>query len=193
MRTVALPVAWVTCVALACASPEAERDEASCYRSPESALLGPIVANSRQNGKGPGWIRIDGAAGSDSGAVELIDAEGARLRGLWRRASTDSVSIVAADDFLRVQLQLAIIGSVATGRALATSDADVERDSSGELRDFRREWILRAVRATCDSAPVPTIGQSRARSSPSPSSSRGAGLAPSPASPGTRPSLLRAD
>jgi len=143
--------AWLTCAGLACGGSGAGSGE-RCYRSPESVLLGPIDTASRQNGKPPGWLWIRGLPAADSGAVELVDAEGATLRGSWRRASPDSLSVVAADDFLRVQLRLAFSDSTVAGEAVAMSDADVERDASGRLRDFRREWTFTAARAPCDSA-----------------------------------------
>ena len=150
MRTGIYLTVWVTCAGLACGGPGAERGE-RCYRSAQSVLLGPIDTRSRQNGRGPGWIRIAGLPAADSGAVELVDAEGATLRGSWRRTSSDSVAIVAADDFLRVEVQLALSNSAVTGQAVAMSDADVERDATGRVRDFRREWIFNAARAPCDS------------------------------------------
>jgi hypothetical protein len=142
---------WGICAGLACRQPGVE--VARCYRSSQSVLLGPITANSRQNAQGPGWIRIEGF-GADSGAAELVDTNRVRLGGSWRRGSGDSVSMVAADNFLRVELRLTVTDSAAIGTALARSDADVEPDSAGQLRDFRREWVLRAVRAPCDSMPV---------------------------------------
>ena len=126
---------------------------ARCYRSSHSVLLGPIT-KSRQNGHGPGWLRVEGIQAADSGAGELVDATRAGLSGLWRRGPSDSVSITAADDFLRVELRLAISDSFAVGPAMALSDADLERDASGQLRTFRRGWVLRATRASCDSMPI---------------------------------------
>jgi hypothetical protein len=124
-----------------------------CYRSSHSALLGPRT-QSRQNGQGPGWLRVEGLPVADSGAAELVDANRAGLGGFWRRGPTDSISITVADDFLRVDLRLAVSETAATGSALAVSDADLERDALGKLRSFRRGWVFRAPRAPCDSMPV---------------------------------------
>jgi hypothetical protein len=157
------------CVGLACADPKREGGQsepgqvrraasggqqplARCYQSLHSVLLGPTT-KSRQNGQGPGWLRIEGLADADSGSGELVDANRAGLGVLWRRGPVDSLSIVAADDFLQVELRLAVSDSVAIGSALARSDADVEEGVSGQLRTFRRGWILRAARAPCDSMP----------------------------------------
>lgn len=126
---------------------------ARCYRSSHSVLLGPITS-SRQNARGPGWLRVESIQEADSGRGELVDATRAGLTGLWRRGPGDSLSMTAADDFLRVELRLVISDTVAMGRATATSDADLERDASGQLRTFRRDWVLRATRAACDSMPV---------------------------------------
>ena len=156
------------CTGLACAEPKTGSDHsaldssdvaqsaarsARCYRSSHSVLLGPIT-KSKQNAGGPGWLRVEGLPTADSGAGELVDASRAGLNGLWRRGTGDSVSMTAADDFLRVELRLVISDSVAMGAARARSDADFERDAAGELRDFQRGWVLRAFRAPCDSMPI---------------------------------------
>lgn len=168
---------WCACAGVACGQSGTERGEsalpdtsstrpntapvvASCYRSSQSVLLGPITPKSRQNGKGPGWIRIEGFPAAESGASELIDANRAGLGGSWRRGSGDSVSMAAFDDFLRVELRLAVSDTAVMGEAVARSDADVERDSAGNLRDFRRDWVVRAARAPCDSMPERWTGKS---------------------------------
>src|SRR4051812_37368650 len=134
------------------ATPPGQHTLARCYQSPHSVLFGPS-AKSRQNGQGPGWLRIDGLPGADSGPGEVVDANRAGLGAMWHRGSVDSVLLVGADDFLRVELRLSVSDSVATGSALATSDADVERNASDQGKTFRRDWILHAVRAPCDSMP----------------------------------------
>jgi hypothetical protein len=156
------------CAGFACAEPETGRRHRAldssevaqsaprstqCYQSSHSVLLGPI-AKSRQNARGPGWLRLEGLATADSGPGELVDASRAGLNGVWRRGAGDSVSMTAADDFLQVELRLVISDSVAMGPALARSDADVERDAAGELRSLQREWVLRAFRVPCDSVPT---------------------------------------
>ncbi len=127
---------------------------ARCYRSPQSVLLGPITPKSRNNGKGPGWIRMEGFPAAGSGGGNLIDESRAGLGASWRRGFGDSVSITAFDDFLRVELRLIVSDTAAIGSALARSDADLEPDSTGKLQDFRREWDFRAVIAPCDSMPL---------------------------------------
>ncbi len=170
-RRLFVPAAFISCSVLACAESKSDRDASAladtsvpaqsggrligrCYRSSHSVLLGPIT-KSRQNGQGPGWIRFDGPSTAVSGSGELVDASRAGLGATWSRGPGDSLSVMAADDFLRVELRLVVSDRTARGSALATSDADVERDSfSGRLRDFRRGWILSASRAPCDSMPV---------------------------------------
>ena len=117
-------------------------------------LFGPPT-KSGQQGRGPGWIRLEGLPAADSGRGELVDADRKGVSALWRRARGDSMSVVAADHFLRVDLRLAVSGRAVGGWALARSDAALEPDSAGRLREFRREWLLRASRAPCDSMPVP--------------------------------------
>ena len=164
-----VPVIIAICAALTCAEPKPEGGQseprqvsraapggqqavARCYQSIHSVLLGPTT-KSRQNGQGPGWLRIEGLPAAGSGSGELVDANRAGLIAFWRRGPVDSVLIAAADDFLRVELRLAVSDSVAIGSALARSDADVEKDTSGELRTFRRGWVLRAARASCQNMP----------------------------------------
>ena len=134
-------------------APSSLRLTTRCYRSAHSMLLGPIT-KSRQNGKGPGWLRVDGLPTADSGSGEIVDANRAGLGGAWHRSPGDSLSMTAADDFLRVKLRLIVSDSAAKGSALAVSDADLERDASGKLQTFRRSWVLDASRAPCDSMPV---------------------------------------
>lgn len=128
---------------------------ARCYRSPSSVLFGPRTPSGQQ-GRGPGWLRLDGlAATADSGTARIIDADGKAMAARWRRAAGDSVAVLAADDFLRVELSLGLSDTLATGRATAHSDAAAERDSAGRLVDLRRAWVLSARSAPCDSMPQP--------------------------------------
>jgi hypothetical protein len=162
--------AWGVFAAIACGGTGAERSDTAkvdtgdasgvstrlatrCYRSANSVLLGPRISGSRNNGQGPGWIRIEGSV-TDSGEAELVDANRAGLSATWRRGPADSLSLTAADDFLRVELRIAVSDSVATGSALARSDATAERDSTGQHRDLQRAWTLRATRVPCDSMPA---------------------------------------
>jgi len=71
----------------------------------------------------------------------------------WRRSTRDTIAMVAFDDFLRVEMRLAVSDSLATGVARARSDAALERDSIGKQVEFRREWGVTARRAPCGSGP----------------------------------------
>ena len=163
------------CAVLACAGGDEERTRtpgresagavrvdaaatARCYRSSHSVLLGPSTS-SGQNGAAPGWLRLDRLADVDSGSGELVDANHAGLSASWRRGPADSVLVVAADDFLRIEMRLALSERVAAGLALATSDAALERDTSGELRTLRRAWSLHAVAAPCDDMVIRATGR----------------------------------
>ena len=126
--------------------------EPRCYRSAASVLLGPSRAGTSE-GRAPGWIRIE-SVGADSGIAHLTDTGGAGLMASWQRAEADSVHFAGFDDFLRVEMRLAVTDARASGRAVATSDAAAERDSAGRPRDLRREWQVDAARASCDSMPV---------------------------------------
>jgi hypothetical protein len=125
-----------------------------CYRSAHSVLFGPPT-RSGQQGQGPGWLRLEGPETAHSGQGELVDADRKGLGASWRREPNDSLSVVAMHDHLRVELQLVVSDGVAVGPARAHSDATVERDAAGRLGELRRAWVLRAVRASCDSMPVP--------------------------------------
>jgi hypothetical protein len=128
------------------------RVAAWCYRSPHSVLLGPPT-RAGQQGKSPGWLGVEVPQRADSGWAVLAEPGSKRFDAFWRRDSTDSVRLIAGDDFLKLEMRLAVSESLATGSALARSDAALEPDSSGRLADLRRVWTFRAVRAPCDSMP----------------------------------------
>ena len=161
-------IALFACLELACAGPRPPgrqstpidtirivamdlRVAARCYRSPHSVLFGPPT-KSGQQGRGPGWLGVQLAR--DSGWAELVDADTKGFTAFWRPIQGDTLLLLAANDFLRVELRLLVSDSVAFGRAAAHSDAALERDATGRLVDLRRDWILRASRASCDSVPV---------------------------------------
>ena len=126
---------------------------ARCFRSPSSVLLGPATSGGQQ-GQGPGWIRIEGGLAADSGAAALRDRDSRTMLATWRRAAGDSIDIVAFDDFLRVELRLAVSGTMASGTGSSHSDAALERDSAGTMQDLRRSWVLSAPAIACDSMPA---------------------------------------
>ena len=170
-RTTGLRIALTLVAGFAC-SPASDSDASDapvdsagplansteCYRADESVLA-------RRPGTvadGPpgltGWIRVDRESSADSGAARLVDSDGMALGAGWRRVSPDSVTITAFDDFLRVEMRLAIADSIASGTARAHSDAALERDSAGKRVEFHRTWSVSARRAPCDSVPAARTG-----------------------------------
>ena len=101
----------------------------------------------------PGYLRIDRDTRTDTGPALLVDADGATLRGTWSGRATDTLHVLAFDDFLRVELAVARTDAGLRGRGLATSDAELVRDSTGRMRDLRREWIVVADTIPCESLP----------------------------------------
>ena len=101
-----------------------------------------------------GWLRLDdSSATADSGLARLVDSDGRSLMGTWRRIGGDSLTIVAFDDFVRVEMRLLATRERLAGSATATSDAATTRDSAGRMSPFRRRWTIGATNQTCASMP----------------------------------------
>jgi hypothetical protein len=64
--------------------------------------------------------------------------------------SADSISVTGFDDFLRVEMRLHATDSVLTGSANAHSDAALEPDSTGAMKELRRQWTHTGRAAPCD-------------------------------------------
>ena len=124
---------------------------AVCFRADRSVMGRESPLTGRAS-TAPGWIRLD-SPGADSGAALLIDADGAAMDASWKRAGGDSLAVLAFNDFLRVTMSVARADTALSGTGLATSDAELVRDSAGRLRDLRREWAINARAALCDSLP----------------------------------------
>ncbi len=125
-------------------------DLARCYRSPHSILFGPATRTGQQ-GRPPGWVRLDGFPESDHGEGELRDRDGKAMSAVWRRQPGDSVFVLASNDFARIEIRfLPLKGSLA-GHGSVHSDAALEPDSAGRLSDLRRSWNFEAAEAPCDS------------------------------------------
>lgn len=127
-------------------------DEPTCFRSPESVLLGPS-AGGRSVGHPPGWIRLGRIAQGRAGEAELVDGNASGLSARWDRIAGDSLRVVGSDDFLRVELRVAITSDSLLGQGAAHSDADIEPDSEGRPGELRRVWRVIARRVLCDSMP----------------------------------------
>ena len=97
---------------------------------------------------------MDGGLSADSGTASLRDANTGTMLASWRRAPGDSIDVIAFDDFLRVELRLAVADTMASGRGSSHSDAALERDSAGTMQDLRRSWVFSAPAITCDSMPA---------------------------------------
>ena len=105
-----------------------------------------------------GWIRLEHFTSADSGAAHLVDADGSALDAAWRRWGADSVLVAGFNDFVRIEMRLRHGDSAARGTLQASSDAVLERDSSGRLREFRRASAITLDQARCDSMPAPAGG-----------------------------------
>ena len=116
-------------------------------RSPGTVAPGPAGLR--------GWIVLDPPSVGQSGTARLVDSDGADLGATWNGIGGDSIVVVGFDDFLRVEMRLAVTVEEVTGVAHAGSDAAQERDSAGQTRDFRRSWRVVARVASCDSLPPP--------------------------------------
>ena len=124
----------------------------ACFRSPHSVFFGPPTPSGQQ-GKSPGWLALELSQRGDSGWAKLVDPDSKAFYARWHRAASDTVAFTAADDFLRVEMRLAVSDSLVVGSARAHSDAALERDASGRLGDLRREWTMRAIRSPCANMP----------------------------------------
>src|SRR5687768_27990 len=122
-------------------------DSSVLARSPGTVAPGPAGLR--------GWIVLDPPSVGQSGTARLVDTDGADLGATWNGIGGDSIAVVGFDDFLRVEMRLAVTVDEASGIAHAGSDAAQERDSAGTMRDFRRTWRVTARSASCDSLPPP--------------------------------------
>jgi hypothetical protein len=129
----------------------------ACYRD-SASVMGRTTPLTGSASPAPGWIRLDNPSRTDSGAALLIDGDGAAMPASWRRTAPDSIRIRAFDDFLQVSLDVAWSDASLNGTGLATSDAELVRDSTGRMRDLRREWIVAARTTTCAALPQPAGG-----------------------------------
>lgn len=76
-------------------------------RQPGSVADGPPGLN--------GLILLYGRASADSGAARLVDSDGRSLGAGWRRATPDTIAMTAFDDFLQVEMRLAVSDTLAIG------------------------------------------------------------------------------
>jgi hypothetical protein len=98
-----------------------------------------------------GRVRLEGlsVAGNDSATARLADSDGRSLAATWRRIGGDSITVMGFNDFVRVEMRLAVTEGRLSGSATATSDAAAVRDSSGRVTPFRRQWTIDAASERC--------------------------------------------
>ena len=123
-----------------------------CFVANTSVLARPTGAGSPATNLS-GWIRLDRFS-SDSANATLVDSDGFALDASWMRVA-DSILVAGFNDFVRIDLRIHIVDSTARGTLRAHSDAALERDSAGQLREFRRTVPMRFRQAPCDSMPSP--------------------------------------
>lgn len=126
-----------------------------CFHLPQSVLArtpaGPSVGPKDLTG----WVALDGRAGERAeGTGRLVDSDGQGMQARWNRADT-LTTVLAADDFLRVELRFSEASDSIRGYAEASSDAALERDSTGVLQAFRRTWKFSGRRRECTELPAP--------------------------------------
>lgn len=127
---------------------------ATCYVANRSVLARAPGTPAEGPAELRGWIRLDAFGAGDSAQARLIDSDGFAIDASWRRAA-DSIVVRGANDFVTIEMRLRVADSVASGSMHASSDAALERDSAGKLREFRRNSTIRLVQAACDSTPTP--------------------------------------
>lgn len=124
---------------------------AACFAGDRSVLARAPGSVGAPASKIDGWIRLDQFT-SDSASAKLIDSDGFTLDAVWRR-NADSLVVAGFNDFVRIEMRLRVVGSAARGTLTAHSDAALERDSAGKLREFSRSGTIRFRQAPCDSMP----------------------------------------
>lgn len=136
----------------AAATPALRQDlGAACFAADRSVLARTPGSAGAPTSTIRGWIRLD-RFDSDSASAQLIDSDGFTLDAAWRRMA-DSVVVGGFNDFVKIEMRLRVTDSAARGMLKAHSDAALERDSAGKLREFSRSIPIRFRQAPCDSMP----------------------------------------
>jgi hypothetical protein len=124
--------------AAATASGPASDSTIACFVAEQSVLARAANANTPGPADLRGWIRLKQFGVTDSAGATLMDSDGFALDAAWQRTGADSFVVAGFNDFVRVEIRLRETESGARGMLRAFSDAALERDSSGKLREFRR-------------------------------------------------------
>lgn len=127
----------------------------ACFVADQSVLARAAGSDAPGPADLHGWIRLEQFKTTDSSGALLVDQDGFALDAAWRRYSTDSIVVSGFNDFVRIEMRLRYVDPAARGSLHASSDAALERDSSGKLREFRRTARITFRRASCDTMPAP--------------------------------------
>jgi hypothetical protein len=144
--------------AAATASGPASDSTTACFVAEQSVLARAANANTPGPADLRGWIRLKQFGVTDSAGATLMDSDGFALDAAWQRTGADSFVVAGFNDFVRVEIRLRETESGARGMLRASSDAALERDSSGKLREFRRTSRIHLSRAPCEGAPAAAGG-----------------------------------
>lgn len=125
-----------------------------CFKTAESVLARRPGSVAPGPADLTGWLRLDQMASSDSGDARLVDSDARTLGARWRRIGRDSVLIIGFDDFIRVEMLVESMSDSLSGVAVVTSDAALERDSTGRTIPFQRRWRIEAGAVPCDRLPA---------------------------------------
>jgi hypothetical protein len=133
----------------AVATPSTVTSPAACYVATQSVLARAEADTMDRPLRG--WIRLDRTR-ADSGPALLVDSDGYSLEATFQQRG-DSMVVSGFNDFVRIEFRLQARESVVRGVYRAHSDAALERDSTGALREFRRSGDMILSTASCDSLP----------------------------------------
>ena len=128
-----------------------EEAVAACFAADRSVLARAPGSAGAPASTITGWIRLEQFTG-DSASAKLIDSDGFTLDAAWRRVG-DSLMVAGFNDFVRIEMRLRLADSAARGTLNAHSDAALERDSAGRLREFSRTATISFRQAPCDNMP----------------------------------------
>lgn len=143
--------------AAAVAVRDSARTLSACYVSDRSVLARAPDTEAPGPSGLRGWIQLEGARSTDSAGARLVDSDGFALDATWRSMG-DSIVVAGFNDFVNIEMRLRRTTSGAIGTLNARSEAGLERDSTGKLREFRRELEVAFRKAACDSMPSDTGG-----------------------------------
>lgn len=143
--------------AAAVAVRDSARTRSTCYVSNRSVLARAPDTEAPGASGLRGWIQLDEARRTDSAGARLVDSDGFALDATWASIG-DSIVVGGFNDFVTIEMRLRRTASGAVGTLNARSEAGLERDSTGKLREFRRALEVSFRKAACDSMPSEARG-----------------------------------